>query len=429
MTPGAYTWFKHFFMKQSIIFPLLAAGLLAMPQLTHASASAGDLVVCDGNSSVYLVADDGKRYVFPNESIYSTHFSDFDDVETIPCAELGELPLGGIVKYRHGSTLVKIQSSETVYAVAHGGKLLPIPSEEVAIALYGPDWARLVVDIPSSFFSFFEKGEAVQEDELPEGMLLEDEDGVLLEVNEDGDAFEVEDLVESTQNRDQLDRIARPLSEIEERLNKQIRIRNLVEEALESGDDSELDALLALLEPVAVPRERRAAEEVRVNDGTVSARDAQKELNKAVRELERAEQKILKREEQGKDVSTANDLLAEAGSLYNQARAAFDAGDFAAAEELAEEARDKAKEARMGWAVSDDDDAEDLEDEDLDEDESEDEDLADEEEDTNEDTEEDLDEDEEDVDEDLDEEDMDDEDIDEDEDEEEREDESDDDEE
>lgn len=411
MTLGAYTWYEHIFMKQSIIFPLLAAGLLATPQLTHASASAGDLVVCDGNSSVYLVADDGKRYVFPNESIYSTHFSNFDDVETIPCAELGELPLGGIVKYRHGSTLVKIQSSETVYAVAHGGKLLPIPSEEVAIALYGPDWARLVVDIPSSFFSFFEKGETIQEDELPEGMLLENEDGVLLEINEDGDAVEVEDLVESTQNRDQLDRIARPLFEMEERLNKQIRIRNLVEEALESGDDSELDALLALLEPVTVPRERRA-EDVRVNDGTVSARDAQKELNKAVRELERAEQKILKRYEQGKDVSTANDLLAEAGSLYNQARAAFDAGDFAAAEELAEEARDKAKEARMGWAVSDDDDAEDLEDEDLDEDESEDED-------TDEDTEEDLDEDEEDIDEDLDEEDMDDEDLDEDEDEEE----------
>ncbi len=399
----------------------MAAGLLAMPQLTHASANAGDLVVCDGNSSVYLVADDGKRYVFPNESIYSTHFSNFDDVETIPCAELGELPLGGIVKYRHGSTLVKIQSSETVYAVAHGGKLLPIPSEEVAIALYGPDWARLVVDIPSSFFSFFEKGETIQEDELPEGMLLENEDGVLLEVNEDGDAVEVEDLVESTQNRDRLDRIARPLSEMEERLNKQIRIRNLVEEALESGDDSELDALLELLEPVVVPRERRA-EDVRVNDGTVSARDAQKELNKAVRELERAEQKILKREEQGKDVSVANDLLAEAGSLYNQARAAFDADDFAAAEELAEEARDKAKEARMGWAISDDDDVEEFEDED----------LTDDEEDADEDTEEDLTEDEEDADEDLEEEDMDDEDsedLDEDEEEDESEDESEDDEE
>jgi hypothetical protein len=97
----------------------------------------GKIVKMDGLSSLYYVAANGKRFVFPNSKIFASWFSNFDDVVTLPQSELTALPLGGNVRYRPGIMLVKITTDPKVYAVSKGGVLRWVKSEGIAKALYG----------------------------------------------------------------------------------------------------------------------------------------------------------------------------------------------------------------------------------------------------------------------------------------------------
>lgn len=132
---------------------VLSVSMLAVPFQVDAAAQAGDLIKMDGLSSVYYLGADGKRYVFPNESTYFSWYSDFSGVVTIPQSELETYPLGANVTVRPGTKLVKITTDPKVYAVEPDGNLIHVPSEATAIALYGADWAKRVIDVADSFFT------------------------------------------------------------------------------------------------------------------------------------------------------------------------------------------------------------------------------------------------------------------------------------
>ena len=94
------------------------------------------------------------RYVFPNEKVFLSWYKDFSSIKTVAeDVHLASEPLMGNVKYRPGSTLVKITTDPKVYAVAKGGVLRWVKTEGVAAALYGPHWNKQVQDIPDSFFT------------------------------------------------------------------------------------------------------------------------------------------------------------------------------------------------------------------------------------------------------------------------------------
>lgn len=137
-----------------------------------AAASAGDLIKMAGNSSVYYLGADGKRYVFPNESTYFSWYSDFSSVVTIPASELQSYPLGGNVTMRPGTKLVKITTDPSVYAVEPNGTLRKIQNEAQAAALYGTDWAKRVVDVADSFFVNYTMGSALADGMVPVGSLV-----------------------------------------------------------------------------------------------------------------------------------------------------------------------------------------------------------------------------------------------------------------
>ncbi|MDD2680800.1 MAG: hypothetical protein PHE20_01700 [Patescibacteria group bacterium] len=138
----------------------------------NASAQAGDLIKMDGLSSVYYLGADGKRYVFPSESVYFSWYSDFSGVVTIPAAELQTYPLGANVTMRPGTKLVKITTDPSVYAVSADGTLRKIQSEADAIALYGSSWASMVVDVADSFFTNYTIGTPLPTGSYPAGTLL-----------------------------------------------------------------------------------------------------------------------------------------------------------------------------------------------------------------------------------------------------------------
>lgn len=140
------------------------------------AASSGDLVTCPDFSAVYLIEDDGNRWVFPNEKTYFTWYDDFNDVIEITCDELASYSIGGNVTYKAGSRLLKLVSVPTVYTVEDDGVLRAIQSEAQAEALFGSDWAQQIDDLPDTFWSSYSVGDPIDDDEV--GVISDDDDEV-----------------------------------------------------------------------------------------------------------------------------------------------------------------------------------------------------------------------------------------------------------
>ncbi|MDP2812134.1 MAG: hypothetical protein Q8O32_00380, partial [bacterium] len=81
-------------------------------------------------------------------------------------------PDGGAMSYRAGIKLVTHPNTGKVYAVEPAGVLRWLPSAEIAVALYGENWANLVQDlIPGYFASSYTKGDDI-ESMLPNGTIV-----------------------------------------------------------------------------------------------------------------------------------------------------------------------------------------------------------------------------------------------------------------
>lgn len=161
-------------MKYTILAFGAVLACLSAGSAVHAEGlvTARSLIKCSDFSSVYYVADDGKRYAFPNENAYQAWYEDFSEVKTVSCDGLAEFPLGGVVTYQPGVRMLKLQSSPTVYAVTGQGVLQAIPDEDTARMLYGDDWAQYVDDLPDSFWPAYTVGEALDMMEIPDGIRI-----------------------------------------------------------------------------------------------------------------------------------------------------------------------------------------------------------------------------------------------------------------
>ncbi len=163
-------------LRKFLTVSVMVLSIIAMSGLTvntaSAAAQAGDLIKMDGLSSVYYLGNDGKRYVFPSESVYFSWYQDFSSVVTIPASELQSYPLGSNVTMRPGTKLVKITTDPSVYAVTPNGVLRKIASESDAITLYGTNWAKMVVDVADAFFTNYTVGTPLTSGEYPAGTLL-----------------------------------------------------------------------------------------------------------------------------------------------------------------------------------------------------------------------------------------------------------------
>ncbi|MFA6106492.1 MAG: hypothetical protein WC745_02335, partial [Patescibacteria group bacterium] len=163
--------FKKLFAGIVMVTTILSLSVVVGP--TASAAVAGDLIKMDGLSSVYYLAGDGKRYVFPNEATFFSWYGDFSSVKTISQSELEALPLGANVTIRPGTKLVKITTNPKVYAVETNGSLVAIPDEATATTLFGANWAKRVVDVPDGFFSNYKiSTETVSATAYPEGSLI-----------------------------------------------------------------------------------------------------------------------------------------------------------------------------------------------------------------------------------------------------------------
>ena len=167
---------RKIFVVSVMMITVLSLSMVTAPNV-KAAAKAGDLIKMDGLSSVYYLGADGKRYVFPNTSTYMSWYKDFSGVVTVSQSELEGYPLGANVTVRPGTKLVKITTNPTVYAVEPGGNLRSIVSEANAIALFGADWAKKVIDVPDAFFTNYKTGTALTAGQYPTGQLVKSTSG------------------------------------------------------------------------------------------------------------------------------------------------------------------------------------------------------------------------------------------------------------
>lgn len=143
MTLSPLRLFLSFGMSFGLVLPLLASPVSAQ--------QANSLVKGDG-PAVYFFAQDGKRYAFPNLSVYQSWYPTGSNITLLKSDQLASMPLGGNVTYKPGVALVKVTTDPKVYAISKGGVLRWIASEELARVLYGSDWNTNVFDVPDVFF-------------------------------------------------------------------------------------------------------------------------------------------------------------------------------------------------------------------------------------------------------------------------------------
>lgn len=120
----------------------------------------GQLIKGESQSTVYLLRD-GKRYVFPNEHIFYTWYSDFSSLEQKSDAEIATYPLGGNITFKPG-TLIKVPSINKVFVVERENIIRWIETEEVAQGYFGQHWASLVKDVSEANFLDYIEGQSIK---------------------------------------------------------------------------------------------------------------------------------------------------------------------------------------------------------------------------------------------------------------------------
>ncbi|MFH2062565.1 MAG: carboxypeptidase regulatory-like domain-containing protein [bacterium] len=136
-------------------------GILPPPVEIRLPCVGGSLFKTAGSPAVYYCGKNGRRYVFPNQNVYSTWFEGFGGVLTVSPDDLAAAPLGGNVNYRPGVRMIKVQSDPKVYAVSRNGLLRWVSSEEQARSLYGDDWNRQIDDLNPAFFFSYSIGDPI----------------------------------------------------------------------------------------------------------------------------------------------------------------------------------------------------------------------------------------------------------------------------
>ncbi len=139
----------------------LAFAIFPSPTSAQVPVLPGDLIKGSGSAVYYYY---GGRYAFPNEQVYFSWYQNFLQVKTVSDQFLASTPLVGNVRIKPGPHMVKVTTDPKVYFVDNGNELRWIPSEQVAAAMYGSDWAQKVRDVSDALFVDYRIGEPIPTD-------------------------------------------------------------------------------------------------------------------------------------------------------------------------------------------------------------------------------------------------------------------------
>lgn len=160
---------------KKIFFLALLLGLPLMPSFKAEAAytpMSGDLIKTAQSSGVYIVDDNLKRHLFPNEATFWTWYSggwSNQKVKVVSQEDFENLALGKNVTARPGANLIMFDNSNKSYAVTPGGVLCETR------ALYGDNWQTRVIKIQAAFETDYVKDSSctvISTSKFPDGSLI-----------------------------------------------------------------------------------------------------------------------------------------------------------------------------------------------------------------------------------------------------------------
>lgn len=129
------------------------------------SVAVGDYIKSPYFDTVYYVDTGFVRRPFVDSQTYFTYQDSFATIKVVTDATLPTLAMGAPMLPNPGIVLIKIVSDDRVYAVTADGtgeaQLHWLPSETLAVELYGVDWSDYVIDIPVTLFGKYVSGSEV----------------------------------------------------------------------------------------------------------------------------------------------------------------------------------------------------------------------------------------------------------------------------
>jgi len=140
--------------KILIVFFVIGAIFLCAPAFSQDLYDAndiepGDIIKLENDSAIYYITEEKERKFFPVSWIYSTYFSDFNDVKTLragtdldiyfpPASKSALMPRAG------SKSLFKSPISSRVYVMGLNNVRYHIKDEATASRLFGNDWNNYV---------------------------------------------------------------------------------------------------------------------------------------------------------------------------------------------------------------------------------------------------------------------------------------------
>jgi hypothetical protein len=143
--------------KYTLILAVIFALIGFLPTQSVQAAKPGDLIK-NGTPTIYFLAEDGKRYAFPDEATYKSWYKDWSQVRVTSEKEVNSYSFGGVVTVRPGERPVKFKSSSRVYGVSKGGQLRWIRHGWLTEVIYGKDWYKKLIVLPDERFADYSLG-------------------------------------------------------------------------------------------------------------------------------------------------------------------------------------------------------------------------------------------------------------------------------
>jgi len=158
---------KKVLITSGILASIFVLGIFVVFNFANASTySQGTVLKSQTGNSVYYISSDGRKFPFPNAETYRTWYGDFKNIKTISNDALENIKNGSrYVTVRPGTKLVKFKDSKGVYVVLQGAYLKKLTNVEDARAIYGTEWYKQVVDLPSSLISSYTIHEDIEDPE------------------------------------------------------------------------------------------------------------------------------------------------------------------------------------------------------------------------------------------------------------------------
>jgi len=137
--------------KYLLILALLSGVLLFSQTSQAVTYSQGSLVKSESSKGIYYIAADNKAYKFPNLQTYHSWYSSLATVKLLTKKEFSRIKKAKKnVTLRPATRLIKFTNSAKVYALDNGANLRWLETETTAKSLYGNNWTKQIIVLPSS---------------------------------------------------------------------------------------------------------------------------------------------------------------------------------------------------------------------------------------------------------------------------------------